>query len=143
MTENKLDKDNCELRDLFRSWSSFWKAWGPGIVVQVIAIFLLNTYINGKSLPILYGGSIGAVSILLLGASCVRNALRCVRFHCVVLGIAYPILAGLLVGIAIGYVPVSINVFWFLIYFPITVIAFIPEFIGMKYIQVSPHAGGS
>ena len=111
--------------------------------MQVIAIFLLDAYINGKSLPILYGGSLGAVSILLLGASCVRNALRCGRLHCVVLGIAYPILAGLLVGIAIGYVPLSINVFWFLIYFPITVIAFIPEFIGKKYIQVSPHAGGS
>ncbi|MCL5951780.1 MAG: hypothetical protein M1132_08675 [Chloroflexi bacterium] len=50
------------------------------------------------------------------------------------LGLVYPALALVALGITFGWVPLQWNPFWAFIFSPPTIIAFIPEFFGVKYI---------
>ncbi len=125
----------CEQVDWGQHPASFLRLWGPPLLLILIGTF--GQQIPGW--PLTLSGLIWTGSIFWLGVSCARNALRCGRFHCMVLSIAYPLLGLLALGITFGWVPIRWNPFWGFVFIPITLIAFIPEFFGLKYI--GPKAG--
>ncbi|MCL4489234.1 MAG: hypothetical protein M1570_14040 [Chloroflexi bacterium] len=130
MYQKNRTVSTCEQLDLGRDPRSFLRLWGPPLLLIVIGT--LAQQIPGW--PLAASGLLWSGSIFWLGASCALNALRCGRFHCMVLGIAYPLLGLLALGITFGRVPIHWNPFWAFIFLPITLIAFIPEFFGLKYI---------
>jgi hypothetical protein len=125
----------CEQVDWGRHPRSFLRLWGPPLLLMVIGSIMTLM----PAWPLTLSGLIWTGSIFWLGVSCARNALRCGRIHCMVLGIAYPLLGLLALGISFGWVPIRWNPFWAFIFMPITLIAFLPEFFGLKYI--GPKAG--
>lgn len=120
----------CEELDLGRDPKWFWRVWGPPILLIGIGTVVANI----PGWPLAVAGLIWSGSIFWLGVSCLRNALRCGRFHCSVLGFVYPLLALLALGNTFGWVPLQWNPFWALIFLPVTIVAFVPEFFGLKYI---------
>ncbi len=130
MSRKDQTLSTCEQLDLGRGRSSFLRLWGPPLLL--IAIGSIGTLT--PVWPLAVSGFLWSGAIFWLGVSCARNALRCGRFHCVVLGIAYPFLGLLALGITFGLVPIGWNPFWAFIFLPITLLAFIPEFFGLKYI---------
>lgn len=122
--------NTCEELDLGRDPRSIVRVWGPPLLLIAIGTIFANT--PGGSLTA--AGLIWSGAIFWLGVSCLRNALRCGRFHCSVLGLIYPVLALVAIGITFGWVPLRWNPFWALIFLPSTIVAFIPEFFGLKYL---------
>ncbi len=130
MYEKNRTASICEEVDWGRHPRSFLRLWGPPLLLIVIGT--LAQQVPGW--PIAASGLIWSGSIFWLGVSCARNGLRCGRFHCAVLGIAYPLLGLLALGITFGWVPLHWNPFWAFLFLPVTLVAFIPEFFGLTYL---------
>ncbi len=129
---NQIDRtqNTCEALDLGRDPQSIVRVWGPPLLLIVIGTVVANA--PGGFLAA--AGIIWSGSIFWLGVSCLRNALRCGRFHCSVLGLVYPVLGLVALGITFGWISIQWDPFWAFIFLPATIIAFIPEFFGLKYI---------
>jgi hypothetical protein len=127
----RIDEQNaCAELDAGRDPAAALRWWGPPILV----IFLATAAEQVPGWPIAASGLLWSGSIIWLGVSCLRNALRCGRFHCMALGVGYPLLGLVALGITFGLVPLPWNPFWFLIFVPLTLAAFLPEFFGLRYI---------
>ncbi len=126
--------NTCEQEDWGQHPRSFLRLWGPPLLLIVIGTLAQQI----PAWPLALSGLIWTGSIFWLSVSCARNALRCGRFHCMVLSIGYPLLGLVALGITFGWVPIRWNPFW-AFFVAITLIAFVPEFFGLKYI--GPKAG--
>ncbi len=134
MKERIQTQNTCASLDVARDPRAALRWWGLPILVILIAS------VGGDNgvWPITVSGLLWSGSIFWLGFSCLRNALRCGRFHCSLLSIGYPLLGLVALGLTFGVVPLRWNPFWFYIFVPLTLLAFIPEFFGLKY--VGPRA---
>ncbi len=126
----RIDTQNtCAERDWGRDPRAAVRIWGPPILLIVIGSVVANI----PGWPLEAAGLIWSGSIFWLALSCLRNALRCGRFHCTVLDIVYPLLGLVALGITFGLVRIQWNPFW-AFFILITLLAFIPEFFGLTYI---------
>jgi hypothetical protein len=130
MREKTSAQAACASLDAARTPGTALRWWGLPILVIIgatvgdwLAPWLLTVW-----------GLTWSFSIFWLSVSCLRNAKRCGRFHCAVLGIGYPLLGLLALGMSLGLVRLAWNSFWFLIFAPLTLAAFLPELFGVKYI---------
>lgn len=103
-----------------------------------VLLILIGSAVNMLTeAPAVVVGLIWTAGVAWTGAACLRNALRCGRFHCTVLGIGYPLLALVVLGITVGVVRLQWASFWDYCFFPVTVSAFLPEVFGLKYLPLS------
>ncbi len=119
----------CQELDWGRDPRAAMRAWGPPILL--ILIGTVGTDLLGW--PLQVAGLIWSGSIFWLGVSCLRNARRCGRFHCMVLSLVYPLLGLVALGLTFGLFQNYWNPFW-AFFLLLTLLAFIPEIFGLTYI---------
>ncbi len=125
----RSDTETCEERDWGRDPRAALRAWGPPILLIVMASFA--EYI--PAWPQVASDLIWSGCIFWIALSCLLNARQCGRFHCSVLALVYPLLGLVALGMTFGWVQFPWNPFWVL-FSLITILAFIPEFFGVQYI---------
>ena len=123
--------DNSSTRNDLVLSRAFWFLWGMPMALGVSAIF----WSLGR--PYLL-----AVAFTWAGLACVVNAKRCGRFHCHITG---PLYLGL--GLVSGLTGLGIlNVEWNwigLIFATGTLIAYLAEFTGWRYVRRRPGDGAA
>ena len=108
--------------DLVLSRAS-WSLWGIPVVLGSSAIFVT------AARPYLL-----LIAFTWAGVACIVNARRCGRFHCHITGPLYLAL-GLTSGL-VGYGVLDLQWRWVALIFAAgTCIAYIPEFIGLRYVK--------
>ncbi len=125
----KIDTQVCEERDWGRDPRAALRAWGPGILLIVIGIVIVDIL----GWPLEAAGLLWTAGIFWLGLSCFGNARQCGRFHCAVLSLVYPLLGLVALALTFGLVGVPWNSLWTVLSL-VTILAFIPEFFGLQYI---------
>ena len=131
MSKQKTKETNntCEELDLANTPTSLLKYWGIPI-----ALILLGSLGDSIDLfPFIYSELLWIVGIVWLGYKCMRNGLRCKRTHCILIGVTYPIFTLVAIGLTLDLILfITWNQFWN-IFMIVTVLTFVPEFIGRKY----------
>jgi hypothetical protein len=120
---------SCAQRDLLASRSGLW-FWGLPAFLLIVGV--------------LWGGvraPLWSVAFLVGGTACVANAARCGRAHCYLTGPLYLGLAA--VSALIGVRFISWSWWWVGAAFLIgTLLAYVPEFLGKRYVHGSSSPGG-
>lgn len=113
---------SCSQRDLVASPSALW-LWCLPASLLLVGVFW------GAARPPLW-----SIAFLVAGTGCVANAARCGRAHCYVTGPLYLSLSGISALIGIGVISWS---WWWVgaVAALGTFLAYIPEFLGKRYIH--------
>lgn len=115
--------------DAASSWRSFWRLWGaPVALILVASIAVRRDWWPAEASAVMW-----IVGIVWIGTLCLRNARRCGRTHCWLVGVSYPVFALYALGIATGLVETGWNTFWN-VFLAATILTFVPELLGMKYL---------
>lgn len=121
----------CEARDLTNDRKSLLRIWGPPILLIVIGSIGGSIGLWQEAIT----GVLWTAGIFWFGFQCLRNGLHCGRIHCLLLGIFYPIMGLLILGMTFALVNLNQNIFW-IIFIVGTALSFGPEFLGKKYFGV-------
>lgn len=102
--------------------------WG----VPAAIIFATDAAYQGSLLPLTLAGSTWALSVLWIGVGCFLNGRSCGRIHCMIDGVAMPLLA--VVGLldAFSVISLSWNSFW-AAFFVVLIVGFVPELVWKRY----------
>jgi hypothetical protein len=102
--------------------------WG----VPAAMIFAGDAAYRGSYISPTLAGSTWALSVLWIGAGCFLNGRSCGRIHCIIDGLAMPVLS--VVGLldAFSLVSLSWNYFW-AVFFIVLTVSFVPELVWKRY----------
>lgn len=123
-----LNATDMHSRDLSRRGIPFVLIWGVPV-----ALFLIGEGLQESSTDMVFGGALLTLSTLWFGTGCFYNGRLSRRVHCMIDGVAMPLLGALGVLILIGIISVSwsyfIAAFWVIL-----LLSFVPEMLGKRYI---------
>ena len=134
---HQKNTNTSEARDLASSSKSFLRVWGPPILLMVASSI-------GKNVgwwSITAAGVLWSVGTFWMGLRCLLNALHCGRTHCYAIGVFYPVMGFLSLGITFNIVNFDWSMFGN-IFIVGTILTFVPEFFGKKYRNSHGGDGG-
>ena len=101
-------------------------------VVPLVLVVATSLTFSADLISLTVAGALWTFSVGWIGIGCLINARSCGRVHCMIDGIAFPLLAAIGALNVLSIVSFSWNLFWG-VFIVILVASFVPEFARKKY----------
>jgi len=115
-------------RDLLGNTGSFLRLWGLPVAVIILSSMGAKQGWLSLSVALIFW----SLAVAWIGVHCYLHGRRCQRVHCKILGYTFPIIGGLGILVAVGFISIAWGILE-LAFFVALIVSFIPEFLGLKY----------